>query len=319
MKIKNTLIILLLTAFLFHNCATGSKENKTEKYSVFKSNAAKRTYIRAYNNSLKHLWPVDFEERDIKTSFGIAHVIICGPKDGKPLILMHGLNASSTMWYPNIKALSAKNRVYAIDFILEPGKSIPQKKITTKDEMVNWYNEIFDHLKFKKISIVGASRGGWIALNLALEPNNKIEKLILLSPAQALVPIPLNQEIFSNIDFALFPRRARLKKVLKTLTYDVENLEQVYINQFYIASRQAGINKSIFKMIPFGDDELKSLNMPVLVLDGERDIINNDQSLARAKKMIPKVQADIVPRTGHFLSFDQPEIVNKRILNFLDQ
>ena len=64
----------------------------------------------AYNKALK-LWKTPFHEVNIKTSFGNAHVIVSGAKDAEPLVLLHGMNASSTMWYPNVKALSKNYRV----------------------------------------------------------------------------------------------------------------------------------------------------------------------------------------------------------------
>ena len=62
-------------------------------------------YFKSYNKALT-LWKTAFHELNIQTSIGNAHVIVSGPKNGEPVILLHGMNASSTMWYPNIKALS---------------------------------------------------------------------------------------------------------------------------------------------------------------------------------------------------------------------
>ena len=150
------------------------------------------SYAQAYDIALL-LWKTPFEEKDVKTSFGNAHVIVCGPTNGEPLILLHGMNASSTMWYPNIKSLSKQYRIYAIDFLLEPGKSICLEEISSTDQIVSWYYEIFDALQLKKINLLGASRGGWLALNIALHSQSRINKIALLSPAQAFTwikPIP---------------------------------------------------------------------------------------------------------------------------------
>lgn len=42
-------------------------------------------YLLAYDKALL-LWSVPFEEKDIKTSYGNAHVIISGPENGDPLV-----------------------------------------------------------------------------------------------------------------------------------------------------------------------------------------------------------------------------------------
>src|SRR5688500_2064537 len=63
------------------------------------------TYDQAYDLALT-LWPVPFKELVVPTSHGNASVIVSGPENAEPLVLLHGMNASSTMWYPNIEALS---------------------------------------------------------------------------------------------------------------------------------------------------------------------------------------------------------------------
>jgi pimeloyl-ACP methyl ester carboxylesterase len=57
--------------------------------------------------------------------------------------------------------------------------------------------------------------------------------------------------------------------------------------------------------------------MPVLLLIGDNDIINNQNSIERAKKNMKNVETAIIKDAGHFLSIDQSEIVNKKILDFL--
>ena len=51
---------------------------------------------------------------------------------------------------------------------------------------------------------------------------------------------------------------------------------------------------------------------------GEREVIYAPQTaLARARNLLPDIEADIISGAGHALNFDQPEIVNQRILEFL--
>ena len=120
LKIYSRLAIVL---FLVTSCA--SKKAKYEDY-VFKTKNEEVNYQAAYNKALK-LWNIPYTEEDVKTSFGTAHIVIAGPKNGKDLVLLHGMDASSTMWYPNIKALAKNHRVYAIDYLMEPNKSVFEK------------------------------------------------------------------------------------------------------------------------------------------------------------------------------------------------
>ncbi len=99
----------------------------------------------------------------------------------------------------------------------------------------------------------------------------------------------------------------------------MDNIKQEYINQYFIATEKATMNKCILEMTPFTDKELKSLTMPVLLLIGDHDIINNEKSLTPAKKLISHVETGMIKNAGHFLSFDQPEIIDKRVLDFLNK
>lgn len=320
--------ILFLIAFYLFGCAgdTEKKIDVEKKIKVIepldkpvkKIKYANLSYIDAYDQALT-LWQTPFIERDIETKYGTAHVIISGPENGEPLVILHGMNASSTMWYPNIKSLSEQYRVYAIDFLLEPGKSVYKGDISETSQLVDWYYEILDELKLEKFSLLGASRGGWLALNIAMNAQDRINKVVLLSPAQTFIWIRPGHKVINNIEYSLLPRRKRLRNVLQTMTFDVDKINQLYINQYYIATRIATTNQTFIQMRPFSDKQLKSLKMPILVLIGDNDIINNDKSIEQANKLLPNVETEIIRNAGHFLSVDQPEIVNKKILDFLNK
>ena len=69
--------------------------------SAFKTPRGEAAYLAAYKAAM-NLWPVSYEEIEIPSRFGIAHVIVSGPKNASPLVLLHGYMATSTMWAPNI-------------------------------------------------------------------------------------------------------------------------------------------------------------------------------------------------------------------------
>ncbi|MBE0393717.1 alpha/beta fold hydrolase [Flavobacterium sp. PL002] len=308
--------LLLKFAFLFlvAGCAS-SKKVKFDDY-VFQSKKEKTTYIKSYNRSLK-LWGIPYSQENIKTRFGTAHIVLAGPKNGKKLVLLHGMDASSTMWYPNIKALAKTHRIYAIDFLEEPGKSTLTSKSLSADDIVIWYNDIFNYYKLKQFDIIGASRGGWIATLLATQKNNSINKMILLSPAQTFEFVDKIGKTTTALFLKLFPSQKKFDKTMEIFSTHPENISPVYNKQFYLANKYAKSNTGMLKMQPFSDDDLKLITHPVLVLIGDHDVINSEKSLVKVQNILVKGQSKIIKDAGHFLSIDQSKAVNEDMVTFL--
>lgn len=71
-------------------------------------------------------------------------------------------------------------------------------------------------------------------------------------------------------------------------------------------------------MTPFSDKELESIRNPVLVLIGDQDVINSEESLERAQKYLANSKTKIIKDAGHFLTIDQSKITNDAMINFLE-
>jgi pimeloyl-ACP methyl ester carboxylesterase len=308
--------LLLKAIILFFLVSCDATKEKKIDDPVFKRKSEKKAYLTSYNNSLQ-LWEIPYQEEDIPTRFGTAHVIISGPKEGSALVLLHGMDATSTMWYPNIKALSKNHRVYAIDFLNEVGKTQSTEKSLSKEEIVTCYTEIFNHYKLKDFAVMGASRGGWLATLLATHKANKINKLILLSPAQTFQNVDQAGKASSALFLKIFPSRKKLKKTLEAFSFYPEKINPVYKNQFYLANIVGKSSSSFLQMQPFSEEDFKKVRIPVLVIIGDHDIVNSEESLIRAKKQLSNCKAVTLKNAGHFLNVDQPEEVNKLILDFL--
>jgi len=307
-------LVLFFAVGLLTSCAVTKDSNDF----VFPTKTGKLLYLRSYNNALR-LFKVKFIEEDVRTSYGLAHVIVSGPRNGKPVVLLHGTDASSTMWFPNIQALSQKYRVYAIDYPLETGKSLSSVKEMDPKDMVIFYNEIFTYYGLKDIDLVAASRGGWVATLLALEPVNRIGKLVLLSPAQTFGGVDKISKAFSAVKLKMFPSPKRLNRFFEQFSYYPEKIDRKYKEQFYLANKFGRSKPDLMKMVRFPKTEMQTLKMPVLVLVGDHDVINDVDILVRATELIPHAETAVIKDAGHFLSIDQAPLVNKKIIEFLDK
>jgi len=159
--------------------------------SAFKTPEGEAAFLAAYDAAMKS-WTVPYEETDIPTPFGMTHVVVSGPKDAPPLVLLHGYWATSTMWAPNIADFSKDYRVYAVDVMGQPGKSIPAEPIRDTADYAAWLTATLDALHLDSVCLLGMSFGGWLALTYASAVPERVRSLALLSPGGIL---PLSRQL----------------------------------------------------------------------------------------------------------------------------
>jgi len=320
MKARTLLIILLSALVALGSCKR--KDAELEKYSgepnyLTSRDDGRQQYYNAYSRVME-LWQVDYRDLYIPVKYGTAHVIVAGDKGAQPLLMLHGMNASSAMWYPNIEKLSANYRVFAIDLITEPGKSEPNTAIDNSETLMLWYEEIITKLKVEQFSLIGASKGGWLATKLAIRHPVRVNKLVLLSPAQTFIWTPPDKALLTNVIYELAPTRERLEDLFEQLSTHPDQISSDFLDLFHQASKLSAIDEILMEMKPLSDNNLQQLDIPTLVLIGDQDIINNSRSLELARELMPNVQTEIVQDAGHFLSLDRAEFVNEKMIGFLN-
>ena len=177
----------------------------TDLPSAFKSYEGEEEYMAAYEAALR-LWPVAYEPVDIPGRYGRTHLVATGPKDAPTLVLLHMYFANLTMWAANIADLSRDHRVYAIDVIGQPNKSLPNQPLKSREDYVAWLSELLGALNIESTNLIGASFGGWLTLNYALGAPERVNKIALFSPAGGLIPL-VKQFYLRGLPMGFFTRR----------------------------------------------------------------------------------------------------------------
>ncbi len=123
--------------------------------NVFRSEELKDRFIEAYKEK-EGKWPVPFESKYVKTSYGKTYVRVSGETRLPPLILLHGAGNNSLTWAPNIEAVSQKYHTYAVDNIWDNTMSLYSRPIENVDDYMNWLDELLIALEIKeKVCMVG--------------------------------------------------------------------------------------------------------------------------------------------------------------------
>lgn len=281
---------------------------------MFKTLEGQARYFAAYEKTLA-LWSVPVASFDIPTGYGPTHVHICGPEAAPPLVLLHGSAVSSTMWYPNIGAFSRNYRVYVPDIIGELGKSVRTRPISRPKDYVTWLTDLLDGLGLEQTHIAGLSFGGYIAMNLACNAPGRIIRLILMSPAGLL---RIRLRFYLRLTTAVFVPMVSSRFTPQAILGMSSSLLDPVISQ--MMSSPSDYRYKMFFPHRLKDEELKRIKAPTLLLLGDREIIYAPEAArTRAKRMIPTIETFLIPKAGHALNFDQPEIVNQHVLTFLQK
>ena len=288
---------------------------------TFRTPDGEAKFLAAYDAAMK-TWPVPYEELETPSRFGTTHVTVCGPKDAPPLVLLHGYDATSAMWAPNIADFSKDFRVYALDVMGQPSKSIPTEPIRNAEDYAVWLAETLDALHLERICLVGQSYGGWLALNFAMAAPDRLQKLVLLSPGGGFVPMS-RQFSLRGMLMVWFPTRVTVNWFMRWLGFTdrcgamdagpVLELMRLGLRHFRVPVETLRVMP-----VMFPDDQLRAMRVPTLLLIGEHEVICDPVlAMARARALFPDVQGELVPQSSHEMCFSQHRMVDARVLDFL--
>lgn len=286
-----------------------------KRLPIFRTPDGRAKYLAAYE-AMFSLWKVPYDSIDVKTRFGSTHINISGPSDGQPLVLLHGAGLSSTAWFANIAGLCARHRVYAVDTIGDAGKSIAEYLPEKRFDYAEWLTDVFDRLDLEMAYLLGHSYGGWLALNMALVNADRLKRIVLLAPAASIYPM----RFLTHLGLRLPPwkiLRPSARSVFKMIAPKGTSFEETFIHLMEMVTRYC-VPAMMYPTV-YTEEELKRIELPALLLVGAGEIIYNPKkAVNRAQRLMPNLTAEIIPHVGHTLNMEQPEIINSRILAFLN-
>jgi pimeloyl-ACP methyl ester carboxylesterase len=318
-----SLLIIAVIVWIYISYLSGPGAFSMNEYHPFRSESAKEEYLEHYDAKAEE-WPLDSEERMVSTSYGQTFVRISGPKDAPPIVLLPGGGTSSLMWKDNIVALSENYRTYALDDIYDWGRSVYKKKMGCPESITLWLDELFTALELEdNINLIGASYGAWKAGQYLIAHPERINKVVWLCPAYTVYYG--NKEFEKRVFRGFIPLRHFMKKELYWSCEDMVQTEEGraiaddHLDDLRLAIRSFK-TKIPASMTVLSDDELQSIEVPVLYLAGEHEkMYSVEDAVKRLNSISPTIQTVVIPNTGHCLMFTRPELVNDKILDFLSK
>jgi pimeloyl-ACP methyl ester carboxylesterase len=309
--IPGWLIALLVIALLAVFVLLSTRNKPTSIYYTPEDEAK----LMALYDARLEAWPVPYESRYVDTEYGKVHVIISGPEEAPPLLLLHASAVAGVSWLENIEELNKYYRTYAIDTIGDVGRSQLEDLEHFPGDgpaLSALIADVTGTLGVERAPVVGASQGGFIATNYALHAPERVEKVVLLGPMGYAGTTGSVVRIMLAALFPLKPIREDTARWAfgEDLTVQAAYGEWLQTVVGGVASKQARP-----QTIP--SEQLNSLQVPVLLVLGAKDNLVGDP--AKARQLVqdaPKIQVEVID-TGHLLGVEKPDEVSDLILDFL--
>jgi pimeloyl-ACP methyl ester carboxylesterase len=274
---------------------------------------AEQAFHNVYDALCQQRWPTPPQQLNVETRFGTTHVFHW-PGTGTPIVLLHGSGATSIMWHKAITDLVG-HRLYAVDTIGEPGRSVQRAPIRDPQDLATWLDEVLGGLDLDCVHLVGASYGGWLALNQALRSPKRLATISLVEPAgfQKVGARFFLWAIACGLaSIAPAPIRRRAARWLRMSTVDDPEMRRLAMLSY------RKFRPHLPKETSPTDDEFRSITTPTLLLLGEKSELHDARRvLGRTRALMPALEAEIVPGAGHSLPVDQADLVGRRILQYI--
>ena len=252
---------------------------------------------------------------------------------GDPILCLHGLGASMFSWRHFITPFSQNNKLILVDF-KGCGKS-PKPKDThySLEEHTDDIHKIIIEENLTKLTLVGNSLGGAVALLLAIrlseqEPT-RLAKLVLIDSAGDTDYLPAHLKLVRSIlgkpVIYLSPAQLAAKMVLRMCYFDKKKITRKDVTAYAgaIASRggRHALLQTARQCIPPNAEELlakvKKIAVPTFILWGREDGIIPLEVGELLHQAIPNSVLEVIEGCGHVPHEEKPDEAIARISRFL--
>jgi pimeloyl-ACP methyl ester carboxylesterase len=294
---------------------------RRERVGGFRSPDGERRYLQAYE-TLVSRWPVPCEEIDVPTRYGPTHVRRSGSTEGRPIVLVHPMFASSVSYYRVVGPFAERHPVYALDTIGTPGRSVQTRPVHGQEDIARWFDDTLVGLGLTAVHVVGYSEGGWVAIFAAVGAPRRIASLSLIEPGGALYHV--RAEVLLRMvvtGLRVITHLGSPERVMTNFSRWLGPDTQLTGQEMALVLAAArGYRQGLPFPRTLTDEQLASIATPTLVLFGANTVLYEAAKAAeRASQCIPGVQVEIIPQAGHDLPAAHPNLVTDRVLQFIQR
>jgi pimeloyl-ACP methyl ester carboxylesterase len=255
---------------------------------------------------------------------------------GETILFIHGLGSYIPAYDKIIPELSKNYRCIAIDL---PGYGKSSKE--PHSGMMTFYadviHEFAKEMELGQFSMAGHSMGGQISMVYSIKWPEEIKNLILFAPAgferfsagqkewfvDVMTPLLVKSTTYEGIETNLAYNFFKMPKDAEFMITDRMAMRTASDFENYCYAVSNSVNGMVSEPVI---DKLDEIKAPTLIFFGENDYLIPNRYLNPGKtkdiaeyghEQIPNSQLVMIPKCGHFLMFEKPEVVINHMNDFM--
>jgi len=257
--------------------------------------------------------------------------------DGPPVVLVHGFGTSMAIYARQIRALSGRFRVFALD-LLGHGFSEKPDIDYTPEVYLDLLSGFLDAQGIDAAHFVGHSMGGLLSICLATVAPGRVRRLVLLNSSSPLFRPERQMRLYEKslrrpwlwkriwetfeVVIPLLPASFE-RKTQDRMACDTEAIPPAWIRHQVAVRRSKGFARMVastmagWARIAEYEDAVRKIPHPALLVSGDGDRIvplEHGRLLART---LPDATLEVLPGCGHMSTLERPEQTAGMILDFL--
>ena len=255
---------------------------------------------------------------------------------GEPIIFVHEFAGDYRSWDPQINYLSRYYQCISFCARGYPPSEVPESESSYSQERA-WQDilSVMDNLKIEKAHIVGLSMGGFATLHLGINAQDRVLSLVIAGCGYGAIPVDktsFNKEAdFSNIsldsakiilnegmdkfgsEYALGPSRVQFQNK-DPKGWQLFNDQLIKHDPVGSANTLLGVQNKRPNLYSL-EKEISDITCPTLIINGDEDDMCLEVGLY-LKRTIKTAGLLIVPKTGHTINLEEPDLFNNHLFKF---
>jgi len=265
--------------------------------------------------------------------------------EGPAVILLHGAGPGASggaAWRYTLPALAeAGFRAFAPDQLSYGWTDKRPHAWPTRghQSLVDHVRDFIDALCLDEVYIVGNSQGAYVAAKYAIDHPDRVKKAVLIGSAliaramrEEMPPPEQNKRLLQVIDYDY--TEEAMRRFLEKITHDPAKITDEVIKLRHEAAIQPGAKEATQAFNEYQarmnqnpklwdrfslKDSLPKLKVPVKFLWGKQDTLSPVEMAYELEKKLPNIPFVYIDECGHQCQTDQPEIVNRILIDFFKE